>query len=693
MMRSDALIPRVHFVLGFFLLIAAMFALSCSTMETPTEEKSEDAIPVVVEGAAESDEDEALVAARRELQSFRKSGRVADIADAAYSMERDLRRQGFHFAVVDFRAEPSKEKPERVALVVDEGPRVLLGEVTVTPDADVEGIEPATFFEIDAEGLLATTTVFREAQVEGRLAALEQAYLLAGHYDVEVGPMEIEFSDDKTTAKPKIPVKVGPLYTLAITPPTGPFPENVAKAFPAWPEVHGGPYHVRRPAELAAKIRSAFLDQGYHLGAVRPITRIDDETHRAHVSFDIELGPEVRLDTIEIEGVDRTCPDFLRDRFGLEPGDVLSEDKIDEAVDELYRTGLFGRVDREIKPEEEGDPRLADLLVRVEELEARSVDFELGYGSYELARGGVRYRDRNLFGAGRILEAELRASLRSGRFEVGLTDPYSLGRDNTLNIRGGVEFRQEPSFDRASAFFLASVSHEIDRFTTVTGGYRFRYSSVSNITADLPDGQTEGNSTQAGLFGNFRRDTRDNPVVPEDGEILTAGVFWSTPALLADLDFVELSVGYQSYHRLFEGTVLAWSVRLATRHILNDDSSLPIQERYFLGGESSVRSFLESELGPVDDDDDPLGGLSLAEAHIELRQQLFGSVHGALFYDIGIVNSESFDFGGPYGHAIGVGLRYLLPIGPARIDFAFNPGRRFGADGSFAVHFAFGFSF
>jgi outer membrane translocation and assembly module TamA len=106
-----------------------------------------------------------------------------------------------------------------------------------------------------------------------------------------------------------------------------------------------------------------------------------------------------------------------------------------------------------------------------------------------------------------------------------------------------------------------------------------------------------------------------------------------------------------------------------------------------------VRSFGESELGPSDQNGDPLGGLTSLAATIELRQRLMGDLHGALFYDIGTVGEGSFDFTNQYGSAIGVGLRYYLPMGPIRLDLGFNPGARFASDSGFAVHFSFGFSF
>lgn len=139
--------------------------------------------------------------------------------------------------------------------------------------------------------------------------------------------------------------------------------------------------------------------------------------------------------------------------------------------------------------------------------------------------------------------------------------------------------------------------------------------------------------------------------------------------------------------------MLAARSNVRNRKILDGRSDLPIQERYFLGGEHSVRSFYESQLGPSDGNGHPTGGLFAMEASLELRQRLVGDLECAVFADAGVVNTESFSVSGPYGYALGAGLRYLLPFGPVRLDFGFNPGARFAADDAWALHVSFGFSF
>jgi outer membrane protein assembly factor BamA len=146
-----------------------------------------------------------------------------------------------------------------------------------------------------------------------------------------------------------------------------------------------------------------------------------------------------------------------------------------------------------------------------------------------------------------------------------------------------------------------------------------------------------------------------------------------------------------------------------------DDFIVPIAERFFNGGENTVRSFKQSELGPKDEDGNPVGGLAYNVINIELRQRLIGNLTGSLFFDYGNVSpnrtreesgkppydsksdimSDTFDqYFKDFRPGVGFGLQYQLPVGPARVDFAFNPDRDSDRDEDFFVfHFSVGMAF
>ena len=122
---------------------------------------------------------------------------------------------------------------------------------------------------------------------------------------------------------------------------------------------------------------------------------------------------------------------------------------------------------------------------------------------------------------------------------------------------------------------------------------------------------------------------------------------------------------------------------------------LPIDERFFLGGSTSVRSFVERELGPYDPrSKQPIGGDSFTLFNAEYQFPLFlADLKGAIFFDAGNLRPRADQIGvTDERYAIGAGIRYNLPIGPLRLDYGVNPDPK-GKEYNGAFQFSFGFAF
>jgi len=613
-------------------------------------------------------------AARRELAAFRESRRPADAADAAYSMDLELRERGHPHGKVTFAI-----GPDRVTFTVDEGPRAYLDEVRFEGRESVPPDTLLRFFEFEGAGALGTgKPLFRLAAIEGATGKVERFYLREGFHDVQIKAPAVTWNEDKTLATVTITVDERRWYSVAAVEFEGMEPVEL--------DLVGRPYHARLPVAAAALLRSRLHNEGRIFSEVTAAAEVDEATGRVVIRLRVARSPEVRLRKLEIEGNEQTREWFLRHRIPLKQDDLVRQNLLDQGIDNLYRSGLFNTVRTHV---DRVAPDLADVKVSLEEMKARTVDFEVGYGSYELARGAVRYRNRNLFGTGRRLRAEIKGSVRSYGAELGIEDPYLLGEDNVLQVSGGYEHREEPSFDYESYRADVVVRRTFSRKWGARIGYRIRDEQASNLSVP---GLDLGFVTAAGLFTAIRRSTTDSFLLPTRGSNAELGIFWSSPSLGADLDFIEPDLRLTQLFSLGSRTVLGFGARYRTRHILNSLPTLPIQERLFLGGANDVRSFYRSELGPSVGGE-PLGGLTALNASIELRQGLWRDFYGALFYDIGWLSPNSFSVNVPPGQGIGIGFRYYLPVGPIRLDIAYNPARLFAASSRWGIHLAVGFSF
>jgi outer membrane protein assembly factor BamA len=200
------------------------------------------------------------------------------------------------------------------------------------------------------------------------------------------------------------------------------------------------------------------------------------------------------------------------------------------------------------------------------------------------------------------------------------------------------------------------------------------------VEVDVPVGEDDltRDVNISALYLTQVLDTRDTFFLPTRGRWLRVRADFSLDELGTELPFVRLDGRHVRYHPLRPGTVLAWTARLGVIVPLEGDEEIPLQERYFNGGQNTVRSFREDELGPRDADGDPIGGEAFSVASVELRQDIVGDFSLALFADAGNVSLEASDalafddmrFG------VGPGLRWLLPIGPVRLDWGINPDPR-----------------
>jgi translocation and assembly module TamA len=128
--------------------------------------------------------------------------------------------------------------------------------------------------------------------------------------------------------------------------------------------------------------------------------------------------------------------------------------------------------------------------------------------------------------------------------------------------------------------------------------------------------------------------------------------------------------------------------------ILSPDlESIPPTRRLYSGGGGSIRGYAENFIGPLDEDDDPIGGRSALEGGVELRARLFGDIGGVVFAEAGSVSTAVFpDFEEGVQVAAGFGLRYHSIAGPIRVDLAFPVNGR-GADDAWQLYFSIGQAF
>jgi len=440
-------------------------------------------------------------------------------------------------------------------------------------------------------------------------------------------------------------------------------------------------------AETAAVI--ALRNSGRPYAEARGRDAVADmDAAQIEVDSAIAAGPFFVFGPVAFEGLRRVKPEYLRTYQTWEEGAPYDARKVAAFQRALIETGLFD-AGSATPPEEPPEGEAAPIVARLEEGKRRTVtaggrwSTDTGFA----LRGALEHR--NLFGANETGRAEALLGLEEQRVQLRYREPQYLrpGQD----FIAGLELRnlENDAFDETGAVLAAGLERRIGRFWTVSAGGLLEYTDITDT-----DGSRQ--FVLAGLPVSALFDDTDDPLNPTRGFRLNANVIPFTGYAEgggAPL-FTRLDATASTYYPIDAERryILAARGRLGSI-IAADDADVPASRRLFSGGGGSVRGYAERFIGPIDENGDPLGGLSVVELGAELRAQAFGDIGFALFVEGGSVSEEPapvFDEG--FQIAAGVGLRYFSPVGPIRVDVGVPVNKR-EEDDNFQIYLSIGQAF
>jgi len=627
---------------------------------------------------------EVLAPELEELGRRTSVGAVLD--DLAFSVEEFYRSEGFPFVEV----EPASEETEgslRAVLHVTEGPRTRIE----SAQARVEGPAPGLDTGALAGFLGDPSGYFVERTLQDAPESIHAACTDAGFPEAVVSEPRAEFSPGRERVRLEIDVRPGRRHVLAAAP-------ELAGGDPAidaridFADLVGRPWSPRSERSIRARIVDHYGRAGHpDVRASIEATRVEADGS-VRVAVRVVPGELVRVGAVRVEGHERTREGFVLDLLELEPGDTYDARKERESARQLYRTGVFSSV-RVGLVESTGTERT--LLVELEEASRREFFVEPGYGSYERLRIVGGWRENNLFGTGRFLDFEGGYAQLARRAVLRVTDPRFLGSDWRSTLSLFASRREEPSFTSVETGGAIGFTRELAPNLQGSGIYQLKQSDAQDVDFTDPSIQAAVDKVDvSSVTAGATWSTRDSVVAPRRGVLAQSSVEVASEALASELDFVRFRFQSAVYHEISDSSVVGFSWRGGLIAATGDTGTIPVQERFFNGGDNSVRSFGQHELGPVDSSGNPVGGEAFHVVSLEYRRRLVGPLEGAVFVDTGNLLEDHTGFLEFRGmrHALGVGLRYLLPIGPVRLDVGWNPDPR-GAEDDYAVHFSVGMPF
>ncbi len=535
------------------------------------------------------------------------------------------------------------------------------------------------------------------AEIDGETTNAEiKAQTLADEInDEEPEPIFGDIADPDTPPVVNIFVRKGPRYSLArqLTPIEPDVAPDVAERVRT-----AAAKNVGGPAQGVAVVdaEQAALGELNKIG--RPYAKKGKRRARANFDYDtLEVatplipGPFTVYGDTTVTGLTTVEEAYIRDFITWQRGEPVSRGTLRDAQRALSSTRLFDSITVEIPSEPptdlaEGETFYAPIMIAAEEGKHRTISGGVSYSTTDGPGVTAKWEHRNLRGQNEQLTLEADVDLVRQSIGASFVKPR-YGKPNRDLIAGIEVFHED---DDAFEIFG----------TTATLG--FEEQLTPNLAATLGLGleaarTKEDNQTRDSyLFGipaTLTYDKTDSLLDPTEGVRASAGVApWGGVFDGEETGFVVVDLNGSTYlpfdrKHLY---VLALRARAATVFAESRDR-VPANRRLYAGGGGSVRGYENQAVGPLDSDDDPLGGLSAAEFAAEMRLR-FGNIGVVPFVDAGLVSEEVFSGFDQLRYGAGLGLRYYSPVGPIRVDVAVPLNKR-DRDPNFQFYISIGQAF
>jgi len=404
-----------------------------------------------------------------------------------------------------------------------------------------------------------------------------------------------------------------------------------------------------------------------------------DNTSTA-LRFVIVEGPRYRLGNIVVRGTLLTRAAAILRENPIAQGGTAGEKDLLRFQQAVYATGLYKsvRVQRVKRPEE----GVLDLVFEVEEALFFEVEFGGGWGTDTGFRGLLGAKEKNLDGLGRSISAQAIVSQKERKLIGDLREPWILG--HRWKWEGGLtglyQKAERVSFNLRKASVVASITRKLLERSSVSLQYELSRDQVTNVAPGaILSPEDQGYATVAAVRALGVLDFRDDPFNPKKGTFLSGSAELAALPFGSEVDYYKFSGQSSFYFTVLRRNTVVLSARAGMARPYGRTEEVPIQKRFFLGGRSTVRGFKEDSLGARGVDGAPTGGDMMVNLNTELRVPLRSGLIGALFVDAGSVWFANDPVNGfDLRKTSGLGLRYLTPVGPIGLDYAWKLDRREG---------------
>jgi outer membrane protein insertion porin family len=638
---------------------------------------------------------------RRELNI--KTGSPLDeqaLEQARQKLVELYQKRGYPDTDVQYKVDVNEDRgTARVTFAVSEGQKSVVKRIRFVGNGALTAKRLRKEMKTKENNILGFVTGagrLNNQQLDGDVQKLKELYQDNGYADAQITDVKIDRLDKKNVVV-TIYITEGQQYHVGTLSVEGLHIVTEANFRKVIKVTEGKVFSPQKLQKDIKSVEDAYGVAGYADAKVNVQTTPAGPSI-VNLSYKVDEGIQSFVEHINISGNSRTKDKVLRREIILSPGDVFDTVRVDISKKRLEGLQYFERVDTYAS--DTAVPGRKDLNVVVQEKRTGNLNFGLGFsttdgllGFAELAQGNFDIMNwRTFTGAGQKFRARVQLGTQTKNASIELSEPYFL--DQRLAFGGRLFFDEYNYFsdvyDQRDYGFDIFMRKPITNFLSVKLDYTIQEIDIYNINSSLITQQLNDLINEEGQKNlesrvtlSFTYDTRDSSFLTRKGTRIDLSAYVAGGPLGGDVQIYGFDFDAAQYFHLPYDTILLFNGEIASVANWNGGSIVPIFDRLYLGGASTLRGFKFRDVGPKDDQGNALGGNTLARLTVEYTIPIIERIRAAVFYDGGFVDPGSWNFGanrvpstkgrfsGGFNQDIGVGVRLDLPIGPLRLDYGF----------------------
>jgi outer membrane protein insertion porin family len=606
-----------------------------------------------------------------------KRGSILNINVIQNDMDRIIelyKEDNYHNVKVDYKIYELKGNQADLEYIIDEGEKFQIEKIQFEGNKAFSDKKLKKQMSTAEENILSWFTSagdLNEDNLEQDVARLASFYKNNGYMQARVGEPQVKFEGNEI----EITIKIdeGPQFKVGKVDLTGDLlipEEELLESLKITQEEF---YNRETLRNDVLKLTDLYSNEGYAYADVAPKVNENAEKQIVDITFDIQKGKQVYFEEIIISGNTKTRDKVIRRELRVYEQEIFSSQRLKRSIRNLYRLDFFGDVKVDTSKGSADDKMV--LKIGVTEKSTGSFSFGAGYGNEEQLYGIASIAERNLFGRGQTLKLQGTVGSKTQNVDLSFTEPYLYDIPLSATLKVYNWKYKFNTYHKDSYGARAALSYPLLDFTRGGISYVYDLADISNISNDAPQSikDLKGENIKSSVSPTLSYDSRNRTFVPSQGSRHVLSFEFA--GLGGDIGFMKYTAETAWYFPLFWEFVLAPHAKGGYVN-KTKDKKLPDYEKFYLGGMGSLRGFERDDLAPQDSDGNAIGGDKFVQFNLDLTFPLLKEqgVYGGLFFDTGRVygDNEKIELKpGDLRQSAGLGLRWLSPMGPIRIDYGF----------------------